>query len=54
LDDEHIGSPNPAPKAGESRSLVTIAKDFLNEARMDLTVTSLLTFLLLNTLMYTK
>jgi GPI mannosyltransferase 1 subunit M len=54
LDDEHIGSPNPARKAGESRSLVTIAKDFLNEARMDLTVTSLLTFLLLNTLMYTK
>lgn len=54
LDDEHIGSPNPARKAGESRSLVTIAKNFLNEARMDLTVTSLLTFLLLNTLMYTK
>ncbi|PMD12609.1 glycosyltransferase family 50 protein, partial [Hyaloscypha hepaticicola] len=52
LDDEHIGPPKPAPKAGESRSLITIVKDFLNDSRMDLTVTSLLTFLLFNTLMW--
>jgi GPI mannosyltransferase 1 subunit M len=52
LDDEHVGSPRPSPKTGERRSLVTIAQDFLNDSRMDLTVTSLLTFLLLNTLMW--
>jgi phosphatidylinositol glycan class M len=52
LDDEHIGSPKPAPKAGKSRSLITIVKDFLNDSRMDITVTSLLTFLLFNTLMW--
>jgi len=54
LDNEHIENPRPAAKAGESNSLISIAKNFLNESRMDLTVTSLLTFLLLNTLMYTK
>jgi len=54
LDDEHIESPKPAAKAGRSRSLITLAKNVLNESRMDLTVTSLLMFLLLNTLMYTK
>jgi len=52
LDGDHIDSPRP-PNSGESKSLITIAKDFLNDSRMDLIVTSLLTFLLLNTLMYT-
>jgi phosphatidylinositol glycan class M len=53
LDDENIGSPNRSLKAVERRDLITITKAFLNDSRMELTVMSLLTFLLLNTLMYT-
>jgi len=52
LDDEHTGSAKPSLKDGKPRSLITAAREFVNESRMDLTITSLLTFLLLNTLMY--
>jgi phosphatidylinositol glycan class M len=53
LDDEHIGSLKPPLKSGATTNLFTITREFLNDSRIYLAVTSLLTFLLLNTLMYT-
>ncbi|KUJ18757.1 uncharacterized protein LY89DRAFT_613847 [Mollisia scopiformis] len=51
LDDEQLGRSKPA-KEGEGSDLVSLVKNFINGPRITLTISSLLTFLSLNTLMY--
>jgi hypothetical protein len=53
LDDEHIGSAKPSSK-NQSTDILNLAKRFCNGPRIKLTLTSLLTFMALNTLMYSR
>lgn len=52
LDDEQLGR-SKSSKTSKGTDILILAKDFLNGPRVILTLSSLLTFLSLNTLMYT-